>query len=572
MLIYNFQKEFVGIDEKDLKTLGFTNLQGLRAEVHDFADLFVKTPGYVHNFKHVHWIDFISCAESNEESKVIINVNNKNYTAVVQIATAFLVDSPASKGFLVTLHNLRELTVAESERISGDITQREAPLSPSEPQQIFANSPAHVEDAFDTPTQRATQVETVESAITTDPYEVPLDVMMDDEPTLPVSQEIPVVEKSIESLDIHFDDSQEENLDIPLEIDIDDDFEDVLTQDFVEKKSSSTHTEMIKESFENGYTYDPHVASDELGLPIDLIEEFIQDFIEQAKEFKEDLYRYLDESDLDNLKILSHKLKGVAANLRIEDALETITVVNTESNINLISENLDTFYKIIAKLSGEEVVTAKEVENISQEVDPVDAVVKIDMPDEEIDLYSDPETIDDVNIAEKIDIPEMSDDALLEEEPSLSDETEPLLSEAQEKLELEEETQESEIELADDFQVDNQDILETENEDIPLEINYSKEIAANEIGLDIESFNELFEDYIKEVKEISSSIKKALRDEDISSVNQESLKLKGMSENMRVTSFSKELDTLINSKDSQDISSALETIDKIIELLSSKEG
>ncbi len=572
MLIYNFQKEFVGIDEKDLRTLGFTNLQGLRTEVHDFADLFVKTPGYVHNFKHVHWIDFISCAESNEESKVIINVNNKNYTAVVQIATAFLVDSPASKGFLVTLHNLRELTVAESERISGDITQREAPLSPSEPQQIFANSPVHVEDAFDTPTQRATQVETVESAITTDPYELPLDVMMDDEPTLPVSQEIPVVEKSIESLDIHFDDSQEENLDIPLEIDIDDDFEDVLTQDFVEKKSSSTHTEMIKESFENGYTYDPHVASDELGLPIDLIEEFIQDFIEQAKEFKEDLYRYLDESDLDNLKILSHKLKGVAANLRIEDALETITVVNTESNINLISENLDTFYKIIAKLSGEEVITAKEVENISQEVDPVDAVVKIDMPDEEIDLYSDPETIDDVNIAEKIDIPEMSDDAFLEEEPSLSDETEPLLSEAQEKLEIEAETQESEIELADDFQVDNQDILETESEDIPLEINYSKEIAANEIGLNIESFNELFEDYIKEVKEISSSIKKALTDEDINSVNQESLKLKGMSENMRVTSFSKELDTLINSKDSQDISSALETIDKIIELLSSKEG
>ena len=472
MLIYNFQKEFVGIDEKDLKTLGFANLQGLRTEVHDFADLFVKTPGYVHNFKHVHWIDFISCAESNEESKVIINVNNKNYTAVVQIATAFLVDNPASKGFLVTLHNLRELTVAESERISGDITQREAPLSPSEPQQIFASSPTHVEDVFDTPTQKATQVKTIEPTITTDPYEAPLDVMMDDEPTPPTPQEIPVVERAIESLDVHFDESQEDNLDIPLEIDIDDDFEDVLAQDLVEEESFSTHTEMVTESFDNGYTYDPHVASDELGLPIDLIEEFIQDFIEQAKEFKEDLYKYLDESDLDNLKILSHKLKGVAANLRIEDALETITVVNTESNINLISENLDTFYKIIAKLSGEEVVVAKEVENISQEVDPVEAVVTIDIPDEEIDLYSDPETINDANTAEKIDIPEISEDVFLEEELTLPDETEPLPSEEEEKLELQTETQELEIELADDFKVDNLDI-EVEDEDIPLEMNLS---------------------------------------------------------------------------------------------------
>jgi len=53
MLIYNYQKEFLGIDEKDLKTLGFNSLSELRAEVTDFADLFVKTPGYVHNFQHV---------------------------------------------------------------------------------------------------------------------------------------------------------------------------------------------------------------------------------------------------------------------------------------------------------------------------------------------------------------------------------------------------------------------------------------------------------------------------------------------------------------------------------------
>jgi len=59
MLIYNFQKEFLGIDAKDLQELGYHDLSSLRSEVTDFADLFVKTPGYIHNFQHVHWIDFI---------------------------------------------------------------------------------------------------------------------------------------------------------------------------------------------------------------------------------------------------------------------------------------------------------------------------------------------------------------------------------------------------------------------------------------------------------------------------------------------------------------------------------
>ena len=61
MLIYNYKKEFLGIDENDLTALGLSNLADLRAEAADFADLFVKTPGFIHNFKHVHWIDYIVC-------------------------------------------------------------------------------------------------------------------------------------------------------------------------------------------------------------------------------------------------------------------------------------------------------------------------------------------------------------------------------------------------------------------------------------------------------------------------------------------------------------------------------
>ena len=73
MLIYNYKKEFLGIDEADLEALGLNNLEELRSESADFADLFVKTPGHIHNFKHVHWIDYVT-NKDGAEAKVIIHI------------------------------------------------------------------------------------------------------------------------------------------------------------------------------------------------------------------------------------------------------------------------------------------------------------------------------------------------------------------------------------------------------------------------------------------------------------------------------------------------------------------
>jgi len=42
MLIYNYKKEFLGIDEVDLEVLGLSDLADLRAEAADFADLYTQ--------------------------------------------------------------------------------------------------------------------------------------------------------------------------------------------------------------------------------------------------------------------------------------------------------------------------------------------------------------------------------------------------------------------------------------------------------------------------------------------------------------------------------------------------
>ena len=298
MIIYNHKKEFLGIEEKDLQALGFNNLQSLQKEVSDFADLFVKTPGHVYNFQHVHWIDFITCAESNEEQKVIISANNKNYKATIQITTTYLVDNPTSKAYLIHLIHLYETMSKESESLSEDIVEKEVLVDPTDKSLEFqeGNTSLHIDKS---------ETEDNSINVTVDTYETPLEIDLEDE----------------------------------LEL-----------KDKIEQTTSVKTAQKI---FKNDYIYDPTVASEELGLPLELIEEFIQDFIEQAKEFKERLYVALNEGELNNLKILSHKLKGVAANLRIEDALETITLANSSSDLHVIRENLDAFYSIIAKLVDE---------------------------------------------------------------------------------------------------------------------------------------------------------------------------------------------------------------------------
>ena len=527
MLIYNFKKEFLGIDEKDLKQLGFNNLAELKSEVSDFSDLFVKTPGYIHNFKHVHWIDFIACAESNEESKVIMNVNSKNYKSIITITSAFLVDNPSEKAYLVHLNNIRELSKKESENVSGDILDRPTPKVAPEPRQIF-NEPEFNE------TQTTDNV-----SIALDPYET----SADEEINISIesanaknnqfeTQNYLDAEKDDLKLDINFDE--------PLNIDYEDDNSE---DEEIAIPKVTTIITTANENFDNGYIYNPRVASEELGLPVDLIEEFIEDFIGQAKDFKKDLYRSFEDGDLNNLKILSHKLKGVAANLRIEDAFETLNEINASSDLNVIKENLDTLYKIIAKLSGEKILVEKSIEveeDLSDET-PLDFKDEtIEAEDEEEDLYSDPIEIEDSQVPQKIEIAELADDMFVsEDEITLAiEENEDAL------LDFDEEIQEKEI-----FASSNE--LNTE---------YSKEAIANEIGLDKESFDELFEEYVEDSNHLVQEMEDSIKDENYETCQYIALKLKGMSENMRINSLLDELNIIIGSSNKNEMTKAINII------------
>jgi len=114
-------------------------------------------------------------------------------------------------------------------------------------------------------------------------------------------------------------------LDLDL-VDLDFNLEDELTPLEDEPKKKTTDSDKI--DLDNvpalPIHYNPKVAADELNLPVVLIEEFVEDFIEQAHHDKDHLLASYYQKDMDNIHELGHKLKGAASNLRINELADVL--------------------------------------------------------------------------------------------------------------------------------------------------------------------------------------------------------------------------------------------------------
>lgn len=548
MVIYNHKKEFVGIEEKDLRALKLASLAELQDEAADFADLFVKTPGHIHNFKHVHWLDFIGSADSIDENRVIISVKGHNFKASIELRTLFLVDDPEKEAYGVVLSGIRELTKEENERISGDLAQRgitrvveptpAAPVSEPEPEEEeIAPSQEVVEDPY-----AAKEAE-----------EEPL--------TLDLDMETPAFEEQEET------ELQEEE---PLEISLDLDEEAPAAEE-------SVYISDEEDRFAD-YHYDPALAAKELGLPTDLVEEFIQDFIAQAHEFKPELYEALDAGRMDTLRMLSHKLKGVAANLRIEDAYDALVTINTSDDIDLVKRTLDRFYNfIIKKLAGEEVQTVSALQTQSREEQPSEDTITLDLDDEPVlEAPTEEETAEEALAApaeeEKIEL-DLDEDIFAEQEEG-SQVVSPQEEEERLELDLEEEEEEplelsvgEEEEEPLELALDEEEVRESglsvdeTNEEEPLELfeesqSQTQEVAAerveidkthvaSELGIDVEAYDELLGDYVSDMHGGLAQLEEALENGDNESAKKLALRLKGMSDNMHLGVIADEFEHFI---------------------------
>ena len=65
-------------------------------------------------------------------------------------------------------------------------------------------------------------------------------------------------------------------------------------------------------------------AANDLSLPVELIEEFVNDFIDQAREETIKMITAYEKGDLDSIQKIGHLLKGTSSNLRIKPLADTL--------------------------------------------------------------------------------------------------------------------------------------------------------------------------------------------------------------------------------------------------------
>jgi len=135
------------------------------------------------------------------------------------------------------------------------------------------------------------------------------------------------------------------DLDLDLDLGLDDDLAPLDEPIISKPTEQKTHTPLNSDDPEKiiledapalPINYNPKIAADELNLPVVLIEEFVEDFIEQAHHDKDHLLASYYQKDMDNIHELGHKLKGAASNLRINelaDVLEEIQFCTEHSKL-----------------------------------------------------------------------------------------------------------------------------------------------------------------------------------------------------------------------------------------------
>lgn len=527
MLFYNHKKEFLGLNEEALRLLNYDTMPDLLAVVSDVADLFAKDPGYIHNFKHLSWIDFLLHADSDAKH-AIIHGNNRVFSCELNVKQFFLVDSPENPGFIVELLHVKTLSGEEAKPFS----------SPSKPSpEVFVEAPVSIpEPATPTLPDYGHITPTVLSEPST------FDVPLEEETSL----------DHMEELYKNYPSPEPEKEFAPLS-----DFEDIyaetapaaqptphITEPAVKASAPAASFTPAEQVFidqlktDASYQFDPSVAANELGLPVDLIEEFIGDFIQQSHDFQDELFEACLKGDFNNIKILSHKLKGVAANLRIEDALEVLSIVNTSSDITEIEACLKYFYILVAKLEGKDVSQISAPSDISH--DDFSAPVS-DVP---VKTYvNEPTPVRTVSIDDDI-----YDFGLKQDEsPSILVQPEDIVA-AQENFTEDfssKKTIEEEI-------PGNLELSDPVIEEPAVTLHYDRAITAGSLGIDLGFFDELVEDYKKDAQSTLSAIIDAINAFDTHTWQEHAATLKGISDNLRLNEISQELAILSVTNDAQE--------------------
>jgi HPt (histidine-containing phosphotransfer) domain-containing protein len=547
MLLYNQNQEFIGINDEGLRLLNYTSLEELLGVCTNVADLFANQPGYIHNFKNFSWIDFLLHADI-DGSSAIVHANGRVFSCQLSVSLLHLCESPTKNSYMIEMSHIKTLSGEDVKpyTISTDITLKKHfdPSTSHKSESELSVLPDYT-DITPAKLSEPTILDIPDSTLSTFDDSQP----DDDLPFTPFKEETST--ETLLQKDLFKDDMLENNPfkdDILKEKKALESFEPLPFKEEITVPKKPQDKPMLGSAQYNAkeqehldhhhvdknYKFDPQIAANELGLPVDLIEEFIGDFIQQAYDFKDDLFEASAKGDFANLHILSHKLKGVAANLRIEDAFETLGIINTSNDISEIDANLKYYYNIILKLEGKEVST-HEVTDISAETVTPEAI-------DDIYSFGLKQHEDQTVLVQEDDI-KLDSEVQIEETPQIAFE--------KEYLDIDEPFSAPESSL-DEEEFEEIAAVAPPTEDSFQKLGYDSALVAKSMGISPSFIEELLFDYKNDARIISNQINQAIKAFDTHACNENAAKLKGISDNLRLDKISDELAILTKTHDAQE--------------------
>ena len=100
------------------------------------------------------------------------------------------------------------------------------------------------------------------------------------------------------------------------------------------------------------FDFSTNVAAEELGLPEELVGEFVDDFIAQARENIPVLLSAHQKGDMETVQSTAHLLKGAASNLRIDPLAKTLETMQFNEDPDKVPELFDRFVSQLKALEN----------------------------------------------------------------------------------------------------------------------------------------------------------------------------------------------------------------------------
>ncbi|WP_281950446.1 Hpt domain-containing protein [Nitrosophilus kaiyonis] len=295
MILYNSKKEMVAISIDTIDFLGFSSIEEMNEKIEDIADLFINKPGYIYNFKNFSWIDYVVLNHLKKPKVIIKTLTNEVETELI-VKELLKIDNQG-KMYCIDFKTL-------SEQKESFEKNEEIPFKGFEEEGF--------KESFET--------------------EIP-EIEIKEEAPKPVEEITAETIKTEEPLSVNFDELSIE--------------EPATKETTILDKALKEEKEIVKP------LYDTKEVAKELGLDESLIKELLVEFIAQAYELQPQIEEALENEDYELAHNLIHKIKGAAANLRVNVANDILSNTSGINDKNILKEYMDQFYDFIEKLNAE---------------------------------------------------------------------------------------------------------------------------------------------------------------------------------------------------------------------------